>query len=65
MLARVRGQLTYANVIATLALFVALGGTGYTALRLPRNSVGPAQMSVRLRSERPRCAPGCLVSSDP
>jgi hypothetical protein len=58
MLARVRGRLTYANVIASLALFVALGGTGYAALRLPRNSVGPAQMSVRLRSVRPRCAPG-------
>jgi len=28
MLARVRGRLTYANVIASLALFVALGGTG-------------------------------------
>jgi hypothetical protein len=47
MLARVRGRLTYANVIASLALFVALGGTGYAALRPPRNSVGPAQMSVR------------------
>jgi hypothetical protein len=31
MLARVRGRLTYANVIASLALFVALGGTGRTA----------------------------------
>jgi hypothetical protein len=28
MLARVRGRLTDANVIASLALFVALGGTG-------------------------------------
>jgi len=28
MLARVRGRLTYANVMASLALFVALGGTG-------------------------------------
>jgi len=28
MLARVRGRLTYTNVIASLALFVALGGTG-------------------------------------
>lgn|SRR5512132_1001885 len=41
MLAHVRGPLTHANVIASLALFVALGGTGYAALRLPRNSVGP------------------------
>src|SRR5512132_3184897 len=58
MLAHVRGPLTHANVIASLALFVALGGTGYAPLRLPRNSVGPARMSVRLRSVRPRCAPG-------
>jgi hypothetical protein len=27
MLARVRSRLTYANVTATIALFVALGGT--------------------------------------
>jgi len=64
MLAHVRGRLTYANVIASLALF-ALGGTGHAALRPPRNSVGPAQISVRLRAVRPRCAPGCLISSDP
>ena len=58
MLARVRDRLTYTNIVASLALFVALGGTGYAALRLPRNSVGPAQLSVRLRSVRPRCARG-------
>jgi hypothetical protein len=32
-------RLTYANVVATLALFVALGGTGYAAFSLPRDSV--------------------------
>lgn len=42
--ARVRARLTYANVVASLALFVALGGTGYAALTLPRNSVGPKQI---------------------
>lgn len=31
MLARFVDRLTYANVVATLALFVALGGTGYAA----------------------------------
>jgi hypothetical protein len=35
---------TYANVTATLALFVALGGTSYAALSLPANSVGSAQV---------------------
>lgn len=33
-----------ATVIALIALFVALGGTGYAALRLPKNSVGSAQL---------------------
>lgn len=32
-------KLTYANVIATLALFVALGGSAYAATQLPKNSV--------------------------
>lgn len=35
---------TYANVVATVALFVALGGTTYAATQLPRNSVGSAQL---------------------
>jgi hypothetical protein len=33
-----------ALVIACLALFVALGGTGYAAMKLPANSVGSAQI---------------------
>lgn len=43
-MSRLRDRLTYANVTATLALFVALGGTGYAATQLPRNSVGKAQL---------------------
>jgi hypothetical protein len=31
MLSRLRRQLTYSNVVATVALFVALGGSGYAA----------------------------------
>jgi hypothetical protein len=34
MLSRIRPRLTYANVIATLALFVALGGSGYAAVQI-------------------------------
>ena len=41
---RLRLRLSYANVTATLALFIALGGSSYAALRLPRNSVGSAQI---------------------
>ncbi len=36
------------NLIAYLALFVALGGTGYAATSLPRGSVGPQQLNHRL-----------------
>lgn len=40
---RFRPRLTYANVIASLALFIALGGAAVAA-GLPRNSVGPKQL---------------------
>jgi putative transposon-encoded protein len=44
VLAKVRSRLTYANVLATVALFVALGGTGYAVISLPKNSVGKRQI---------------------
>ena len=47
MLTRLRQKLSYANVTATLALFIALGGTSYAALTLPRNSVGSKQIRSR------------------
>jgi hypothetical protein len=34
----------YANVTATIALVIALGGTSYAAVTLPHNSVGAAQI---------------------
>jgi hypothetical protein len=37
-------RLSYANVMATVAVFIALGGTGYAASRIPRHSVGHAQL---------------------
>ena len=40
---RFRPRLTYANVIATLALFLALGGAAVAA-GLPKHSVGPRQL---------------------
>jgi hypothetical protein len=36
---RVRSHLTYANVVATVALFLVLGGVSYAAFHLPKNSV--------------------------
>jgi hypothetical protein len=35
-----------ALVISLIALFVAMGGTGYAALKLPKNSVGGAQIKT-------------------
>ncbi len=43
MLTAVRQRLTYSNVIATMALFLALGGVAVAA-GLPRNSVGANQL---------------------
>ena len=46
MLDRLRERMTFANTISMIALFVALGGTGYAAVKLPRNSVGAAQIKT-------------------
>jgi hypothetical protein len=47
MTRRVRGRLTYANVVATLALFAALSGTGIAASQLGKNSVGTRQLKAK------------------
>jgi len=39
-----RPRLTYANVVSSLALFVALGGVSYAATSLPGGSVGAKQI---------------------
>jgi hypothetical protein len=41
---KLRGSLTYANVMATVAVFLALGGGAYAATQLPKNSVGTKQL---------------------
>ena len=62
-LQRLRSRLSYANVTASLALFIALGGTGYAAVTLPRNSVGNAQL--RNNAVGPaELRPGAVRSSD-
>jgi hypothetical protein len=40
-----RTRLSYANVAATLALSIALGGTATAAITLPRDSVGSLEIS--------------------
>jgi hypothetical protein len=37
-------RLSYANVVATLALFISLGGASYAAMVLPPHSVGSRQL---------------------
>ena len=44
MVREFRPRLTYANVTATLALFLAIGGGAYAATQLPANSVGTKQL---------------------
>src|SRR5271166_1998692 len=44
MLDGLASRLTYANVMATLAFFMALGGGAYAVSSLPRNSVGTPQL---------------------
>jgi hypothetical protein len=45
-MARIRSRLSFANVMSLIALFIALGGTGYAAVKIPRNSVGSAQIKT-------------------
>jgi hypothetical protein len=44
MKASIRSRLTYANVVASIALFLALGGAAVAATALPKKSVGPKQL---------------------
>ena len=59
--ARRRARLTPALVVATLALVVALGGTGYAALAIPRNSVGTRQLRNDAVTD-PKIVPGAGVN---
>jgi hypothetical protein len=52
-----------ALVIALLALFVAMGGTGYAALKLPKNSVGSKQIKSNAVSSS-KVKDGSLLAGD-
>lgn len=41
---KLRDKLNYANVMATIAVFIALGGSAYAATQLQKNSVGARQL---------------------
>ena len=52
-----RLHVTYANVTATLALVLALGGASYAAFKLPPNSVGRAELKPRAVDARALAVP--------
>jgi hypothetical protein len=46
MVRRLQERMTYANVTATIALFIVLGGTSFAAVTLPRNSVDASHIKA-------------------
>ena len=60
---RIRKHLSFANVVACLALFVALGGASYAATQLPKNSVGTKQIKKDAVTSA-KVKNGSLVAAD-
>lgn len=70
MLKALRGGVTYANVLATLALFVALGGTSYAVTKISgsqikANSVTGRQIKERSLDPVPRARNARLLAGQP
>lgn len=63
MLSRLRPRVNYANVMATVAVFLALGGGAYAATQLPKNSVGTKQLK-RDAVTSPKVKNGSLLAKD-
>ncbi len=47
MLAKLRNRITYANVVGTLALFVALGGTSYAAIVVTGKNIKDSTITTK------------------
>jgi hypothetical protein len=60
---RLRKQLTYANVMSSIAVFVVLGGGAYAATTLPKNSVGSKQIKANAVTSS-KVKDGSLLSKD-
>ena len=60
---RLAGRFSYANVMSTVAVFLALGGVTWAATRLPRNSVGVTQLRKNSVTGA-KVRNGSLTSSD-
>jgi hypothetical protein len=57
---RLGRHIGYANVMATVAVFIALGGASYAAIRLPSNSVGARQLKSHAVTPR-KVAPATVA----
>jgi hypothetical protein len=60
---RLRRHLTYANVMATAAVFLALGGVSYAAVAIPKNSVGNQQLKANAVTTK-KVKNGTLLAAD-
>ena len=63
VLSKLRARLTYANVMATIAVFVALGGSSYAAVTLKKNSVKSRNIAKNAVTS-PKVKNGSLLSRD-
>lgn len=48
---KLKARLTYANVMATIAVFLALGGGAIAAIKIPKKSVGTKQLKANAVTE--------------
>ena len=68
MLSNARRRLSYANVTATIALFVALGGTGLAATRIGTSQIrNGAVTTTKIHNgavTRAKLAPGVILAGD-
>jgi hypothetical protein len=62
-MSKLRSGLTYANVMATIAVFLALGGGAYAAFKLPRDSVGRKQIKANAVNSA-KVSDGSLLAGD-
>jgi hypothetical protein len=60
---RLRSKLTYANVVATLCLFIVLGGSSYAAMRLGKNAVKGTNIAANAVTS-PKVKNGSLLGAD-
>ena len=63
MLTSLRARMTYANVMSTIAVFIALGGSSYAAVTLQRNAVKNRHIAAGAVTS-PKVRDGSLLRKD-